>query len=175
MTQDFTYDTAKLSLKVLVTFFLLFVGMGYVFGLMNIRNNTGFSYTGVVVHYRGDDKDMAIPQDFASAKLVQEHHVHMFSLSMLFFMVGILFSFTRLPEVPKALFIGAPFLGMGLDFSGFWLTVFSSPLFAWGSIFFGAFMGISFFFLIGRPLYEMWILPIWEKKWGINNVPKFLR
>jgi hypothetical protein len=28
--------------------------------------------------------------------------------------------------------------------------------------------------LIGRPLYEMWVLPIWRRKWG-EQVPWFLK
>ena len=169
----FNYANARLSLKVLVTIFLLFVGIGYVFGLINIYNHTGMSYTGVVVHYRGAKGEEA-PPDFAFAKLVNENHFHVFALSMLFFMIGVLFTFTSLPEPAKAIFVAAPFLGMFFDFASLWLTVFSSPLFGWFSIIFGAFMALSFFMLIGRPLYEMWILPIWKRKWS-ENVPWYLR
>lgn len=170
----FTYDQARPSLKILITVFLFFVGISYVFGLINLYHNVGFSYTGVVIHYRGDINEMTVPSEFAFTKLIQEHHVHLFSLSMLFFMIGVLFSFSRLPEPVKAVFVAAPFLGMFMDFASLWLTVFSSPLFGWITIGFGAFMALSFFMLIGRPLYEMWIFPIWKKKWN-ENIPWFLR
>jgi hypothetical protein len=170
---NFRLEAAPASLKLLFTFFLLFVGIGYVFGLVNINNNTGLSYTGVVVHYRGEAEE-EVPTEFASAKLIHEHHVHMFSLSMLFVLVGVIFSFTSLPESLKCAFISAPFLGMLLDFTGFWLLVFVSPLFAWIPIVFGGFMALSFFLLIGRPLYEIWVLPIWHKKWGAA-IPWFLK
>lgn len=168
------YHNAPLSVKVLITLFLLSVGMGYIFGLINIYNNVGFSYTGVVVHYRGDLKEMTVPPEFAFTKLIQEHHVHLFSLSMLFLIIGTFFTFTNLPELAKAIFVAAPFVGMFFDFASLWLTVFSSPLFGWISIAFGGFMATSFFMLIGRPLYEMWILPIWKKKWD-GNIPRILR
>ncbi|MBI3306756.1 MAG: hypothetical protein HYZ84_02975 [Candidatus Omnitrophica bacterium] len=171
---EFAYSNARLSLKALITIFLLFVAVGYIFGLINIYNQTGMSYTGVVVHYRGDLKEMTIPPDFAFAKLVNENHFHVFGLSMLFFMIGFLFTFTSLPELPKAVFVAAPFFGMFFDFASLWLTVFSSSSFGWFSIIFGAFMALSFFMLIGRPLYEMWILPIWKHKWN-ENVPWYLR
>lgn len=170
----FGYDNARLSLKVLITVFLLFVGVSYVLGLVNIHNNVGFSYTGVVVHYRGDVNEMTVPPEFAFSKLVQEHHVHLFSLSMLFFMVGVLFSFTCLPEFPKSLFIAAPFLGMFFDFASLWLMTFSAPLFAWFTMIFGGFMALSFFMLIGRPLYEMWVLPIFRKSFG-ERIPWCLK
>ncbi len=171
---EFSYSSSRLSLKVLITAFLLFVGLGYVFGLINIYNNTGMSYTGVVVHYRGDEKELTVPPEFAFAKLVNENHFHVFALSMLFFMIGFLFCFTALPEGAKAIFVAAPFIGMFLDFAGLWLTVFSSPLYGWLTIVCGAFMALSFFMLIGRPIYEMWILPVWKRKWR-DNVPVFLR
>ncbi|MBI3307279.1 MAG: hypothetical protein HYZ84_05705 [Candidatus Omnitrophica bacterium] len=171
---EFAYSNARLSLKTLVTIFLLFVGIGYVFGLINIYNHTGMSYTGVVVHYRGDVNELTVPPEFAFAKLINENHFHVFGLSMLFFMIGLLFTFTSLPELPKAVFVAAPFAGMFFDFASLWLTVFSSSLFGWFSIIFGAFMALSFFMLIGRPLYEMWILPLWKRKWN-ENVPWYLR
>ncbi len=168
------YDNARLSLKVLISFFLIFVGLSYCLALVNIQNNMGLSYTGVVVHYRGDVKEATDSPDLAFSKLIQEHHVHLFSLSILFLIIGLLFTFTNLPEFWKALFVGAPFVGMAMDFGGIWLTVFSSPVFGWLTVIFGAFMAFSFFMLIGRPLYEMWILPIWEKKFN-GKVPWYLR
>ena len=170
----FHLQEAPLSLKVLFTAFLFLVSIGYTFGLLNIYNNTGFSYTGVVVHYRGSETEKDVPKEFAVAKLVQENHVHLFGLSMLFLLVGFIFSLTNLPEIIKCFFVAAPFLGMLLDFTSFWLLVFASPFFAWLSILFGSLMAISFFLLIGRPLYEMWVLPLWRKKWG-DKLPWFLK
>ncbi len=169
----FEYSSARSSLKVIITIFLLFVGIGYIFGLMNIYSHTGMSYTGVVVHYRGAAGEET-PPEFAFAKLVNENHFHVFALSMLFFMIGILFTFTSLPEPVKDVFVVMPFLGMFLDFASLWLTVFSSPLFGWFSIIFGAFMALSFFMLIGRPLYEMWVLPLIQLTWK-EKLPWYLR
>jgi hypothetical protein len=162
------------SFKVLVSLFLTLIGIGYVFGLINIFNNTGFSYTGLVVHYRGDIDAMTLPPEFVFAKLIHEHHVHLFGLALLFFLVGWIFTRTNLPEVVKAALVATPFIAMMLDFTSFWLLVFASPRFAWLSIAFGGFMAVSFFLLIGRPLYEMWVLVIWKRKWG-EEVPWFLK
>ena len=166
---------ASLSFKVLVSFFLINVAVGYIFGLIHIFTDVGFSYTGIVTHYRGDIKELSVPPEFAFAKMIHHQHVHVFGLSMLFLLIGIIFTFTRLPEWAKTIFVMGPFLGLILDLTSFWLLVFVSPLFAWLAMTFGAFMGFSFFLIIGRPLYEMWILPIWYHKWGKVNVPWFLR
>ena len=169
----FHYSKAGLSLKVLLTFFLLFVAAGYIFGLINIYNNVGFTYTGIVVHYRGEASD-PIPQEFAFSKLIQDHHVHLFGLSLLFLLIGYLFTLTRLPEKAKALFVAAPFLGMFFDFGSLWSTVFVSARFGWFSMIFGGFMALSFFMLIGRPLYEMWLLPVFQKAMG-DKIAWFLK
>ena len=168
-------STANLSFKVLISFFLLTVAAGYVFGLMHIYSDVGLSYTGIVTHYRGDVKEMTIPRDFAFANLIHHHHVHIFGLSMLFLFIGLIFTLTSIPEGAKAVFVAAPFLGLILDLSSFWLLVFASPVFAWFSIIFGAFMALSFFLLIGRPIYEMWILPILYRQIGSSSLPWFLR
>lgn len=169
----FNYAEAGLSLKVLLTFFLLFVAVGYVFGLINIYNNVGFTYTGIVVHYRGEESD-PVPAEFAFSKLVQEHHVHLFGLSLLFLVIGYLFTLTNLPEKIKAPFVAAPFLGMFFDFASLWSTVFLSASFGWFSMIFGGFMALSCFMLIGRPLYEMWLLPAVQKTFG-ESTPWFLK
>jgi hypothetical protein len=166
---------ASLSFKVLASLLLLTVGLGYVFGLINIYNNTGFSYTGLVSTYRGDVKEMTVPLEFAFAKLIHEHHVHVFGISMLFFLVGAIFILTELPESVKAVLVAVPFLGMLLDFTSFWLLVFVSPLFGLLAMTFGGVMAFSFFLIIGRPLYEMWVKPIWHRIWGEGKIPWFLR
>ena len=173
--KQFRLFEAQPSFKVLISLFLIAVAVGYAFGLIHIYMDVGFSYTGVATHYRGDIKELTVPREFAFAKLIHIHHVHIFSLSMLFFLVGAIFSLTRLPERMKTVFILFPFLGMILDLTSFWLLVFISPIFTWFAIVFGACMALSFFLLIGRPLYEMWVLPVWNRIWGEAGVPWFLR
>ncbi len=165
----------NLSFKVLATFFLLTVAVGYIFGILHIYSDVGFSYTGIVTHYRGGVQELSVPPEFAFAKLVHVHHVHIFSLSMLFLLIGFIFTMTRLPELVKTIFILIPFAGMVLDFTSFWLLVFVSPLFVFLALIFGALMAGSFFLIIGRPLYEMWITPLWERRWGAGNIPWFFR
>ena len=172
--KNFKLSEAHLSFKVLATFFLLTVGVGYVFGLIHIYTDVGFSYTGIVTHYRGEGGKPALPPELAFGKLIHLHHIHLFSLSMLFLLVGTIFTLTELPELVKTIFVMMPFVGMVLDFTSFWLLAFASSIFALFSMIFGGLMAFSFFLIIGRPLYEMWILPVWNRKWS-GNVPWFLR
>lgn len=166
---------ASLSFKVLISFFLVAVAVGYVFGLVHIYTDVGYSYTGIVTHYRGSEKELDVPPELAVAKLIHHQHVHIFGLSMLFLLIGIIFTLTQLSEPIKVVFVMAPYLGLLLDMSSFWLLVFKSAFFAWCAMAFGSFMALAFFLILGRPFYEMWILPLWHQKWGEANVPKFLR
>lgn len=164
---------ANLSFKTLISLFLIAVGIGYIFGLIHIYTDVGFSYTGIVTHYRGTEES-ALPPELAFSQLIHVHHIHLFSLAMLFVLIGTIFTLTELNEFVKSIFVATPFVGMFLDFSSFWFLVFGSSIFAAFAMVFGAVMAFSFFLIIGRPLYEMWILPIWRKKWG-GRVPWFLR
>ena len=172
--RNFELSEANLSFKVLITFFLIAIAVGYIFGLIHIYTDVGFSYTGVVTHYRGEGGEPSLPPELAFSKLIHLHHIHLFSLSMLFILIGAIFTMTELPEFAKAIFVSMPFVGMFLDFTSFWLLAFASPIFAFFAMIFGALMAFSFFLIIGRPLYEMWILPIWHHKWG-ETIPWFLR
>lgn len=162
-------------MKTLITMYLLVVGVGYLFGLIHIYLDTGFSFTGVVTHYRGSEKELSVPPDFAFANLIHVHHIHLFSLAMLFCITGIIFTLTTLPEKIKIVFVLIPFAGMLLDFTSFWLLVFASPVFGFFAMTFGGLMAATFFLVIGRPLYEMWILPVWQKRWPAGSIPWFLR
>ena len=168
-------ENAPLSFKVLASFFLLAVMVGYVFGLIHIYSDVGFSYTGMVTHYRGSEKELTTPPEFAFARLIHVHHVHLFGIALLFFLTGFLFTLTTLPEPVKVVFVAVPFLGMLLDFSSFWLMVFVTPVFAFFAMAFGGLMALSFFLIVGRPLYEMWALPLWRRVWGEENIPWYLR
>lgn len=172
--QELRLSQFQASLKILISFFLIIVAIGYIFGLINIFNNTGLSYTGIVTHYRGGE-ELSVPPEFAFSKLIQEHHVHIFALSMLFLMVGVIFTFTSLPEWAKVVFVAAPFVGMILDMTSFWLLVFVAAPFAALAMGVGGFMAISFFLLLGRPLYEMWVLPVLMRKRKYEDLPWFLR
>ena len=164
---------ANLSFKTLISLFLIAVGIGYIFGLIHIYTDVGFSYTGIVTHYRGTEESV-LPPELAFNQLIHVHHIHLFSLAMLFVLIGSIFTLTNLPEIVKTIFVLMPFLGMFLDFTSFWLLVFKSPIFAAFAMIFGGLMAASFFLIIGRPLYEMWILPIWRNLWG-SNIPRFLK
>ena len=165
---------ANLSFKMLISLFLVAVGIGYIFGLIHIYTDVGFSYTGIATHYRGEDGNGALPPELAFSQLIHVHHIHLFSLAMLFVLIGTIFTLTNLPEIVKTVFVLIPFLGMFLDFTSFWLLAFKSSIFAASAMVFGGLMAASFFLIIGRPLYEMWILPIWRNLWG-PNIPRFLK
>lgn len=162
----FRYVTAPLSLKLVLSMFLIMVSIGYVVGLTNIYLKTNMSYTGVVSHYRGNPEEMKFPKSLGD--LVQEQHVHIFGISMIFVLSGIVFAFTSLPEKVKAFFVVLPFASMLFDLGSFWLLRFVNASFGWLSIFSGGTMAVSFFLIVGRPLYEMWIQ---SKRSAISNQP----
>jgi hypothetical protein len=89
--------------------------------------------------------------------LVRVSHIHLFGLSFVFFIMGLIFShaFVR-PVWFKCLVVGAPFLGLVLDVSSWYFTKLFHP-FAWVVISAGAVMARSFVFMWFVSIYQMWL------------------
>ena len=88
--------------------------------------------------------------------LVRVSHIHLFSLTFIFFITGIIYShaFVR-PVWFKAVVIGAPFVAIVLDIMSWYLTKIH-PGFAWVVIAAGALMGISFTIQWFVSIYQIW-------------------
>jgi len=88
--------------------------------------------------------------------LVRVSHIHLFGLTFIFFLVGIIFIHAYLRhEWLKITIIAVPFVAITLDIASWYLTKYHSA-FAWLVIGSGALMGISFAFQFLVSLYQMW-------------------
>lgn len=86
-------------------------------------------------------------------------HVHLFGISLLFLLTGVIFSFSEINRVIKTIFLVLPFASMWVDIGSWWLTKFE-PVFAYTVIIGGMFMGMSLAVQILVSLYEMWLRPV---------------
>jgi len=88
--------------------------------------------------------------------LVRVSHIHLFGLTFIFFIMGLIFShaFFR-PVWVKSVVIGMPFLAIVLDIASWYLTKLH-PGFALIVIGAGGLMGISFAFQWVVSMYQMW-------------------
>jgi hypothetical protein len=83
-------------------------------------------------------------------------HTHILSIGMIFFFLGIIFSFTSYRESVKSIVVLVPFVALLLDFGCRFLAKYL-PVLVYLMMFTGALLGISLAFMIAIPLYEMWV------------------
>ena len=88
--------------------------------------------------------------------LVRVSHIHLFGLTFIFFIVGLIFSHAYVrPVWLKCTVVATPFVCIALDVSSWYFTKLFSPM-AWLVLLSGAFLGISFAFMWVVSMYQMW-------------------
>lgn len=97
--------------------------------------------------------------------LVRVSHIHLFGLTFIFFIVGLIFSHAYMrPVWLKCTIVGLPFVCIALDVSSWYFTKLYHP-FAWVVMLSGAVMGMSFAFMWAVSMYQMWLSPTpWKVK-----------
>lgn len=91
--------------------------------------------------------------------LVRVSHIHLFGLTFVFFVMGIIFSHAYVrPVWFKCAVVALPFVSLTLDVSSWYFTKLYHP-FAWVVIGSGAVMGVSFAFMWVVSMYQLWFGP----------------
>ena len=89
--------------------------------------------------------------------LVRVSHIHLFGLTMMFYILGTIFSHAYLqPAWFKAAVIATPFAALVLDIGSWYFTKLYQP-FAWVVIGGGALMALAFAFMWAVSLYQLWL------------------
>jgi len=88
--------------------------------------------------------------------LVRVSHIHFFGLTLVFFILGTIFSHAYVrPIWFKCTVVAVPFLTLTLDISSWYFTKLYHP-FAWVVMLSGAVMGLSFALMWVVSMYQMW-------------------
>jgi hypothetical protein len=89
--------------------------------------------------------------------LVRVSHIHLFGLTMVFFILGTIFSHAYVrPVWFKCAVIATPFVALVLDIGSWYFTKLYHP-FAWVVIGGGSLMGLAFAFMFVVSLYQLWL------------------
>lgn len=99
------------------------------------------------------------------ADLARVSHIHLFGISLIFVLTGVIFSLSETPMYWRALILVLPYLSIWADIGSWWITKYT-PAFAYIVIAGGALMGLSLAVQIFIPLWEMWF-----KRGEPANVP----
>lgn len=104
------------------------------------------------------------------ATLVRVSHIHLFGMTFIFFIMGLIFSHAYVrPVWFKALVIAVPFLTMITDIGSWYLTKLN-PGFAWIIIVSGVLMALSFSIQWFVSMYQIWFYKY--AKGDTENPPK---
>jgi hypothetical protein len=88
--------------------------------------------------------------------LVRVSHIHLFGVTFIFFIVGLIFSHAYVrPVWFKCTVVALPFLAVAVDVSSWFFTKLYHP-FAWVVMAAGAVMGLCFAFMWVVSMYQMW-------------------
>ena len=110
--------------------------------------------------YDGVAKVAAADTGMNIATLVRVSHIHLFSITFIFFIVGFIFSHAYVrPAWIKCLLIATPFVVLLTDVASWYLTKVWVG-FAWMVIISGAFMGMAFASMWFISMYQMWFYKV---------------
>ena len=144
------------QIRLVYTFFVGAIGIGFAFTLYWAYSMNGLSYDGVVAHYLGSDATFGEPKSFH--ELAEITHFHMFTMPIVFLILVHIFFLTMAPIWLKITMAYVAFAGVGLDLLSPWLIRYVSEVFALTLLLGDCFMIGSFAIMSAIPLYEMWIL-----------------
>src|SRR5208282_5126401 len=91
--------------------------------------------------------------------LIRVSHIHLFGITFIFFIMGLMFSHAYVrPVWFKCAVIAMPFLSVMLDVSSWYFVKIYHP-FAWVVVFSGMILAACFAFMWLVTLYQMWLSP----------------
>jgi cytochrome c553 len=107
--------------------------------------------------WEGVQKVVATDTGMTIPTLVRVSHIHLFSITFIFFIVGFIFTHAYVrPLWFKCVVIAIPFLSLISDVASWYLTKLWDG-FAWMVIISGAFMGTAFTIMWFLSMWQMWI------------------
>jgi hypothetical protein len=117
------YKLSK-ELKWLVAAFVIVLSIGFYSGLLFVGETSSANPNGIEEHYLGNESDEeAVIMKFKKSEqeMLTLVHNHILSMSIIFFLVGILLSITKLNKKLKLFLMIEPFISVILTFGGLYL------------------------------------------------------
>ncbi|MFQ5848627.1 MAG: hypothetical protein ACE5IQ_13270 [Candidatus Methylomirabilales bacterium] len=171
-----TLAQLPLSAKIFCTLFLLGIGLGELAAVTQATTAVGLSYQDVTASLapempmvqmaRGQtsaEREIEIGELKTAAKvwirtplLIQTSHTHLFGMTLIAGLLGLIFLFSSLGEWKKAAILSLPFVGTVLDIGGMWLTRFVWQPFAALVLLGGSLFALGYLLITSIALYELW-------------------
>jgi len=161
MEISISLSTLDIKLKRLLTLFIVVLTIGITTGLIYLSFTTGSKISGIEEHYKGSviKDEFDIPEKYPKTvqNLLLTTHNHLLSLSIIFLIIGGIFSYSTSikSDKLKSFLIYEPFFSIILTFGGIWGLRYLHPLFLWVIIISGTIMYSSFYFMALISIFEL--------------------
>ena len=146
------------EIKLLVGTFLIILSVGFYTGLLFVNETSSVTPSGIQENYLGNENDEEV-QVMKFKKPEKEMlsivHSHVLSMSMIFFLLGLVLSITNLPKSLKLFLMIEPFLSIIMTFGGIYLLWKDMLWMKYIVMFSGALMTISFTVSILIILFQL--------------------
>ncbi|HUH28426.1 hypothetical protein [Gelidibacter sp.] len=112
------------EIKLLIAAFIIILSVGFYTGLLFVGNTSAAQPNGIEEQYLGNENDEnATVMKFKKSEqeMLTLVHNHILSMSIIFFLVGLILSTTQLNRKLKLFLIIEPFLSVILTFGGLYL------------------------------------------------------
>ncbi|WP_166963560.1 hypothetical protein [Yeosuana marina] len=119
----FIYKLPK-ELKLLIAVFVIVLSIGFFSGLLFVGETSSVDPNGIEEQYLGnEDNESAEVMKFKKSdkEMLSIVHSHILSMSVIFFLLGILISITKLPKKLKLFLMTEPLLSVLLTFGGLFM------------------------------------------------------
>ncbi len=144
--------------RLLVAVFTLTVALAYLLGTLFIGQNTHFTPSGVVTHFKGNMESGAeevgeIKFEKPLRDMLLTTHNHLFGLSVVFSLLGFLFLHAGKQAPWKTTLALELLFSLWTTFGGMWLVRFVHWAFVYLVLFSSLVMSTSFFFMAATVFY----------------------
>ena len=112
------------ELKLLIGVFIIVLSIGFYTGLLFVGETSSANPDGIEEQYLGNETDedtMIMKFKKSETEMLSLVHSHILSMSIIFFLVGLLLSITKLNKKLKLFLMIEPFLSVILTFGGLFL------------------------------------------------------
>ena len=150
--------TLPREIKLLIGVFIMVLSIGFYSGLLFVSETSSANPNGIEEQYLGneDDEDATIMRFKKSEKeMLSIVHSHILSMSIIFFLVGIILSITKLNKKAKLFLMIEPFFSIILTFGGLYFLWKGILWMTYIVMFSGTLMALTFTLSIVIILYQL--------------------
>ena len=151
------YNLPK-ELKLLIGVFLLVLSIGFYSGLLFVNETSSINSSGIEENYLGNENDEeAEVMKFkkSSKEMLSIVHSHILSMSLIFFLLGLILSITKLPIKLKLFLMIEPLFSVLLTFGGLYFLWKEILWMKYIVMFSGTLMTVTFTVSILIILYQL--------------------